>query len=179
MSLVRSCAGGEGRATASSIETCAEPGCTPPAGLEFGDEGADVALLQWDLAYLGFITDDTLANGSGSFGPLTLDAVVAFQQAKDVPATGYYGELTAAALSEALAQNPVTAPTAPLQPGTMSTDVSKLQVSLRKLGYMDLVTGYYGRITQEAVLQFQQDSGIDATGTYGAITRMALATQSR
>src|SRR3989442_1394121 len=31
MSLVRSCAGGEGRATASSIETCAEPGCTPPA----------------------------------------------------------------------------------------------------------------------------------------------------
>ena len=58
-------------------------------------------------------------------------------------------------------------------------DVSKLQISLRKLGYMDLVTGYYGRITQEAVLQFQQDSGIDATGMYGAITRMALASQSR
>ena len=44
---------------------------------------------------------------------------------------------------------------------------------------MDLVTGYYGRITQEAVLQFQQDSGLDATGLYGAITRMALASQSR
>jgi len=81
-------------------------------------------------------------------------------------------------LSDALAQNPVTAPTAPLAPGTMSSDVSRLQISLRKLGYMDLVTGYYGRITQEAVLQFQQDSGLDATGLYGAITRMALASQS-
>src|SRR5207244_6440575 len=97
LSLVRSCAGGEGRATASSIETCAEPGCTPPAGLEFGDEGADVALLQWDLAYLGFITTDNLANGSGSFRPLTLDAVVAFQQDKDVQANAYNGTLTAAA----------------------------------------------------------------------------------
>src|SRR6266550_255882 len=179
MSLVRSCASGDGRVTVSSVETCGEPGCTPPAGLEFGDEGPHVALLQWALAYLGFMADETVSGGAGNFGPQTLAAVQAFQEAKELPVTGYYGELTSAALSDALAQNPVTAPTAPLAPGTMSSDVSKLQISLRKLGYMDLVTGYYGRITQEAVLQFQQDSGLDATGLYGSITRMALATQSR
>src|SRR3989454_11039292 len=91
MSLVRSCAGGEGRATASSIETCAESGCTPPAGLEFGDEGAYAALLQWDLAYLGFITDETLWNGSGSFWPPPFDAVAALPQATVVPSAGSRG----------------------------------------------------------------------------------------
>ena len=183
MYLVRNCAGGaaadEGRVTASSVETCAEPGCTPAAGLEFGDEGQDVALLQWALAYLGFMEDETVAGGGGAFGPRTLDGVLAFQEAKDLPVTGYYGEMTAAALSETLARDPVSTPNAPLAQGTTSPDVAKLQISLRKLGYMDLVTGMYGPITREAVLQFQQDFGIVATGTYGAITRMALATQTR
>lgn len=177
MSLVRSCAGADGRVSASSVETCGEPGCAPRAGLEFGDEGADIALLQWDLAYLGFMTDETVASGAATFGPLTLAAVQAFQEASDLPVTGYYGELTSAALSRTLAENPVSVPSAPLEPGATSPDVAKLQISLRRLGYMDLVTGYYGRITSEAVMKFQLDSGIDPAGTYGAITRMALASK--
>ena len=40
---------------------------------------------------------------------------------------------------------------------------------------METVTGYYGEITLDAVSSFQQDNGIYATGTYGSITRMALA----
>jgi peptidoglycan hydrolase-like protein with peptidoglycan-binding domain len=44
---------------------------------------------------------------------------------------------------------------------------------------MDLVTGYYGEITTEAVATFQQDNGIHATGMYGAVTRMALASRLR
>ena len=48
MSLVRSCAGGDGRATVSSIETCGEPGCTPPGGLEFGDELRDLPVPRAD-----------------------------------------------------------------------------------------------------------------------------------
>lgn len=44
---------------------------------------------------------------------------------------------------------------------------------------MDLVTGYYGEITADAVTSFQQDNGIYATGTYGPITRMALASRMR
>jgi len=179
MSLVRSCAGADGRVSASSVETCGEPGCTPPAGLELGDEGEDVALLQWALAYLGFMEDETVANGAGTFGQRTLAAVQAFQGANDLPVTGYYGELTAAALAESLARDPASVPATPLEPGATSQDVMKLQSSLRMLGYMDLVTGYYGRITRDAITQFQQDSGIAATGIYGAITRMALAAQTR
>src|SRR2546430_13322448 len=71
MSLVRSCASGDGRVTVSSVETGGEPGCTPPAGLAFGDEGPEVALLQWALAYLGFMADETVSGGAGSFGPQT------------------------------------------------------------------------------------------------------------
>jgi peptidoglycan hydrolase-like protein with peptidoglycan-binding domain len=44
---------------------------------------------------------------------------------------------------------------------------------------MDLVTGYYGEITANAVTTFQQDNGIYATGVYGALTRMALAARMR
>jgi peptidoglycan hydrolase-like protein with peptidoglycan-binding domain len=44
---------------------------------------------------------------------------------------------------------------------------------------MNTVTGYYGEITSDAVTSFQQDNGIYAIGSYGAITRMALAARMR
>ena len=44
---------------------------------------------------------------------------------------------------------------------------------------MELVTGYYGEITAEAMTNFQQDNGIYATGAYETITRMALAARLR
>ena len=50
---------------------------------------------------------------------------------------------------------------------------------LGQLGYMDLVTGYYGDITTSAVAHFEQDNGIDSDGWYGPVTRMALATRAR
>ena len=65
------------------------------------------------------------------------------------------------------------------QKGATPDDVARLQTVLQQLGYMDMVTGYYGEITMDAVTSFQQDSGIYATGTYGAITRMALAARMR
>ena len=181
MSLVRGCAGGDETASASSAAdvVCGQAGCTPPVGLEFGDVGQGVALLQWELAYLGFMAEDILAEGAGTFGPRTLEALRAFQDANGLPVTGLYGDLTAAALSQALADDPAPVPPALLQLGTTSTYVADLQVQLRDLGYMDRVTGFYGPITREAVMQFQQDKGITVTGIYGAITRMALASQTR
>jgi peptidoglycan hydrolase-like protein with peptidoglycan-binding domain len=57
--------------------------------------------------------------------------------------------------------------------------VAKIQAALQTLGYMDLVTGYFGPITADALKRFQQDNGIEATGTYEALTRMAIATRLR
>jgi len=80
---------------------------------------------------------------------------------------------------QALLDHPADVPLQDLDSGAESDDVSRLQTALQQLGYMDLVTGYYGEITTDAVATFQQDNGIYATGTYGAITRMALAARLR
>ena len=122
---------------------------------------------------------DDLSDGSGTFGPLTLAALTAFQEANGVPATGTYGDLTAPALAQAIEANPATVPLVDLDPGTESDDVTQLQTVLGQLGYMDLVTGYYGPMTTDAVVRFQDANGIDATGAYGPVTRMALAARTR
>ena len=180
MSLVRSCS--EPRAQALSrggINTLADHSYVPAAGLEQGTASGEVALLQWDLVYLGFMSADDLSDGSGTFGPLTLAALTAFQEANGVPATGTYGDLTAPALAQAIEANPATVPLVDLDPGTESDDVTQLQTVLGQLGYMDLVTGYYGPMTTDAVVRFQDANGIDATGAYGPVTRMALAARTR
>src|SRR5205807_6981943 len=96
-----------------------------------------------------------------------------------VAPTGSYGDRTAAALVQSLMANPSDVPIKDLDAETESDDVAKLQTALQKLGYIDLVTGYYGPMTLDAVSAFQQDNGIEATGAYGPVTRMALATRTR
>ena len=139
----------------------------------------EVSLLQWDLAYLGFLDPDEVSAGGARFGPLTEEAVSAFQDSKGIQATGSYGELTAAALVQSILDNPADVPVKDLDVEADSEDVASLQTALGRLGYMDRVTGYYGEITATAVATFQEDSGIYATGAYGPITRMALATRLR
>ena len=59
--------------------------------LSYGTKGTDVSQLQQFLIYEG------LYNGpvTFTFGPLTLDAVIAFQRQKGItPAVGYFGTLT-------------------------------------------------------------------------------------
>jgi peptidoglycan hydrolase-like protein with peptidoglycan-binding domain len=83
------------------------------------------------------------------------------------------------ALAQSLSANPSDVPVKDLDAEAESDNVSRLQTALQKLGYIDRVTGYYGPMTVEAVSTFQQDNGIDATGSYGPVTRMALATRMR
>lgn len=176
MSLVNACSWQRAQPVArGALRTVANNGYVPAAGLEFDNVSDEVLLLQWDLAYLGFMDPAEVAAGGSRFGPLTEEAVTNFQQAKVVQPTGSYGELTAAALVQAILDKPADVPVQDLDIGAESDDVARLQTLLQRLGYMDLVTGYYGEITADAVTTFQQDNGIYATGAYGAITRMALA----
>ena len=54
--------------------------------------------------------------------------------------------------------------------------VKNIQRALVKLGLLDqrYITGFYGPITTEAVRKFQEQNGIDQTGTVGPITRAKL-----
>lgn len=178
MSLVRGCSVERAQGVArSAIRTVGNQGYVPTAGLEFDDVSDEVSLLQWDLAYLGFMDPDEVGGGGGRFGPLTQEALTAFQSAHGLPATGSYDDPSAAALVQSLLANPADVPLQDLDAGAESDGVARLQTALERLDYIDRVTGYYGPITADAVSTFQQDNGIDMTGAYGPITRMALATR--
>jgi peptidoglycan hydrolase-like protein with peptidoglycan-binding domain len=180
MSLVRSCSADRAQAASrGAVRTVGNQGFVPSAGLEVENVSDEVALLQWDLAYLGFMNVADVSSGGGRFGPVTQAAVTAFQESNGVPPTGSYGDLTAAALVQSLVANPSDVPAVDLEVDTESADVGRLQTALQKLGYIDRVTGYYGPMTSDAVSTFQQDNGIEVTGSYGPITRMALATRLR
>jgi len=92
----------------------------PPAGLKKGAEGPQVKQLQDALVKLKYMTAAQVATGAGIFGEKTEAAVTKFQTDHKLPTTGYYGELTHAALKKELAklQAPKpTDPTTPTKPG--------------------------------------------------------------
>ncbi len=66
--------------------------------LEVGASGEDVAELQKNLTAAGFYRGPV----SGYYGDLTLAAVVAFQKAAQLPAQGYVGKLTVSAIKAKL-----------------------------------------------------------------------------
>lgn len=177
MSLIRACGGVQAASAAGggAGPACGAVICAPEAGLQAGADGDGVLGLQVALAYLGRLHEADIATGAGHFGPRTLAAVTAFQRDRGLPVTGYYGALTASALSGALAQRPPDAPAGDLSMGDQSAAVAQLQRALGTRGYMSVVTGYFGPITREAVRHFQADYGIPTTGNYGPLTQRALA----
>lgn len=88
----------------------------PPAGLREGDKGPKVKQLQDALVKLRYMTAAQVATGPGVFGPKTETAVKKFQADHKLPTTGFYGDLTHAALKKALGSGskpPVEGPTKP------------------------------------------------------------------
>lgn len=62
-----------------------------------------------------------------------------------------------------------------LQLGDSGDAVSQLQVRLAELGYYQgSISGIFGPATETAVIQFQQDNGLDADGIVGPATQSAL-----
>lgn len=83
MSLVNACSWQRAQPVArAALRTVADQGYVPAAGLEFDNVSDEVLLLQWDLAHLGFMDPEEVAGGGSRFGPLTEEAVAAFQEAK-------------------------------------------------------------------------------------------------
>ncbi|MEP1125742.1 MAG: peptidoglycan-binding protein [Ilumatobacter sp.] len=165
---------------ASGATTSAAPGAAIEApvavsaaftGLRVGSQGSDVQALQRALIAAGI----TVPGGAdGVFGPATRQAVVAFQNARGLSATGDVDQATAAALT-----SPGTAGTssgAVLSVGARGPQVTAVQKRLVALGVYLAggADGVFGPSTKRAVTQFQGWNGLEQTGTVNAATATKL-----
>ncbi|MGB3191423.1 peptidoglycan-binding protein [Lyngbya sp. PCC 8106] len=140
-----------------------------------GSRGAEVSAIQQSLQSLGFFN----ATVTGYYGPITRDAVIRFQQANGLSADGVVGPNTLAALGLATNPNPEPPPLGRaaigLGQGDQGPGVTDLQTRLRQLGYFNTSpTGFFGSITQNAVIRFQQANLIPATGLVSEETLVFL-----
>ncbi|ASS87151.1 hypothetical protein GLN3_08645 [Geobacillus lituanicus] len=119
--------------------------------------------LQQLLKEKGFFT---YPQATGYFGPITEEAVKAFQRAVNLPATGVVDDATYEKLRT------FTPSVRTLAVGSRGDEVKVLQQQLKQLGYFQYpqITGYFGTVTEAAVKQFQQANGLPATGKADAVT---------
>ena len=67
-----------------------------------------------------------------------------------------------------------------VKPGDRNPEVSALQQRLQRLGYFNgPTTGYYGPLTKQAVLKYQQAKGLAADGVVGASTQASFEGQRK
>ncbi|WP_164015274.1 peptidoglycan-binding protein [Pyxidicoccus trucidator] len=78
-----------------------EPRPVPRKDLKRGDTGEEVEALQESLVELGYLTEEQVATGPGTFGPQTEAALEKFQRDSGVSANGQYEASTREALSQA------------------------------------------------------------------------------
>ena len=84
--------------------------------------------------------------------------------------------LCAALVLAALMPTTALAASSTLRLGSRGSEVTTLQEKLLDLGYLDYSgsTGYYGTLTQTAVIRFQQNNGLTVDGIAGSKTQSAL-----
>ncbi|HEY9742716.1 MAG TPA: peptidoglycan-binding protein [Coleofasciculaceae cyanobacterium] len=144
--------------------------------LQRGDSGSQVATLQRNLSTAGYYKGPV----TGFYGSLTQDAVSSFQRARGIKPDGIASSTTLAALEGRGGPDPNNGngggySNVILRRGSSGTTVTQLQRTLTSRGYYSgPITGYFGRLTEEAVIRFQQANGLVADGVVGARTSSAL-----
>lgn len=146
-------------------------------GLSFGSRGSDVIKLQALLASQLSLYPEGLV--TGWYGPLTTSAVQRFQERVGITPTGKVDMVTQEKLDELREKVPSTSFQfqSYLILGVRGNSVVILQNVLKQLEFFpeDVdSTGYFGSITEVAVQAYQENRGIETTGTVGPITRAAL-----
>ena len=149
---------------------------------KIGSNGPEVSSTQRCLKKLGYFNGPV----TGKFATLTKNATIKFQQANRISADGVVGISTQRALQRACqsrssnrniggaSRSPVGQyPT--LSQGKTGAAVTRLQQRLRQLGYFNTnPTGNFGRITKDAVIAFQRNYRITASGIVNRQTWNAL-----
>ncbi|MBD2195596.1 MULTISPECIES: peptidoglycan-binding domain-containing protein [Calothrix] len=125
---------------------------------KFGSNGPEVANIQRCLKKLGYFNGPINSN----FGPQTQQAVIAFQQAKKLPADGVVGVGTERSLQQSCQGRVANSNVGGnLRLGSRGPEVVKLQQRLQRLGYFQgPITGYFGPQTQQAYIRYQQGAKV-------------------
>ncbi len=132
--------------------------------LSLGSRGEAVARLQQELKNQGYYT---FWRVTGYYGPITREAVMKFQRANGLVVDGIAGPVTQSVLYGSGYRT--------LKFGMRGPDVSRLQSALKQQGYFYAnVTGYYGKITENAVIAFQKAKGLRIDGIAGPQTQSVL-----
>jgi peptidoglycan hydrolase-like protein with peptidoglycan-binding domain len=141
--------------------------------LQNGNSGSSVATLQKDLSKLGFYKGPV----TGYYGSLTKIAVTKFQRTNGLPPDGVAGDTTLAVLQgRAIPNSNIGFSNVLLFKGQSGSEITLLQNRLTALGVYDgPITGYFGGLTEDAVIRFQQARGLLADGVVGPRTKVALA----
>jgi peptidoglycan hydrolase-like protein with peptidoglycan-binding domain len=149
-----------------------------------GMKDPQVSLLQ-ELLFRDKLYPAHIVNGS--FGPMTERSVKLFQNKYQIPVNGRIEFLSIKKLNELAPKYGIGGAPQPLPPpssgslsrtlslGMSGQDVSLLQKILKKEGlYQGTVTGYFGRLTEQAVKEFQRRNQLAPIGIAGPATRAKL-----
>lgn len=126
--------------------------------IQTGDTGHDVHTVQLLLNHRG-----SELEVDGIFGPLTAEAVTAYQTTVALPCTGIVDAATWALLVEIV------------RPGDRGDAVRAVQQQANKHGHQLEVDGIFGGLTQGAVTDFQRQNNLVVDGIVGQETWRTLA----
>jgi peptidoglycan hydrolase-like protein with peptidoglycan-binding domain len=155
------------------------PGVSSREGLvERGASSDTVSFIQTKLKSFNFYTGAI----DGEFGGQTETAVRQFQRAVMLPIDGKVGTPEMSAFdsyqpptSTTPSSSTIVLSRNQLRMGDSGTDVVHLQDRLRAAGsFQDDSTGRYRTLTRDAVIDFQRNHGLRATGVADAMTLEAL-----
>lgn len=159
------------------------PTPTPTALMAAGTTGDQVRELQSRLKQIQWYAPDI----TGTYDPVTVEAVTGFQGKRDLPQTGEVDQPTWDALV-AMTRTPtddemnnriVAGPTI-LGPGDSGDKVRELQARLKQIGWFSgEITPNYGDSTSQSVAGFQTKRGFPATGEVDQRTWDKLAAMTR
>ena len=174
--------------SSSSASSSSSSSVSGSAILRYGTRSDEVLKLQQNLTKLGLYTGTI----SGHYGSITEAAVMNFQRKNGLSADGIAGAKTLAKIEEKVNGTSSSSSSGSsssssgnaaanssnglLKYGVRSDAVRTLQQNLKTLGYYDgSVTGNFGRLTKEAVYNFQKANGLSADGVAGAKTLSSIS----
>ncbi len=131
-----------------------------PLSFYLGDENDEIRKYKNRLYELGYLT----TKPDGKYGTDTVLAVKHFQDNNGIIADGYIGPATKELLMSGEAEAYC------IKTGDRGDDVENIQTYLKKLKYLQTVTGYFGSDTHDAVINFQKRNGLGADGKVGSQT---------
>ncbi|MGI6668448.1 MAG: peptidoglycan-binding domain-containing protein [Acetivibrionales bacterium] len=136
--------------------------------LRHGSRGSEVTALQKDLVKLGYLSVDP----TGYYGDLTEAAVKKLQKDYGCEVDGIAGKITLSLIDRLRGRTSSSTGNAGLlREGDENNHVTALQKDLIKLGYLKTkATGYYGPATKAAVISLQKKYGLEVDGIAGSAT---------